>query len=379
MRLLRSLWIGGLSALPPDPSNRVASDPLAAALGRQLFFDERLSASGQVSCATCHLPQHGFQDGLPLGRGIGTAARRTMALSGAAYSPFFFWDGRKDSQWAQALEPLESLVEHGGTRTGYAHLVARHYRAEYESLFGPLPDLTDLHRFPATAGPRAPHAASLAWAHMSSEDRTTVSLVFANLGKAIAAFERTLVPTATRFDGYVSAVLKGDQDTQQAALGDEEVRGLRLFLGKGRCVTCHSGPLLTDYAFHNTGVPARPGLPTDPGRISGVAKLLNDEFNCLGPFSDARSDQCAELNFILTDESSIGAFKPPSLREVAGRPPFMHAGQFSTLSEVLAHYNHPPPAPVGSNELRPLGLTPNEIDALAAFLRTLTSAVLPPG
>jgi cytochrome c peroxidase len=107
---LRSLWIGSLPQLPLDPSNRVADDPRAVALGKRLFFDERLSVNGKVACASCHQPVLLFQDGRPLARGVGTTTRKTMAIAGTAYSPWLFWDGRKDSQWAQALGPLESPV-----------------------------------------------------------------------------------------------------------------------------------------------------------------------------------------------------------------------------------------------------------------------------
>jgi cytochrome c peroxidase len=106
-----------LGPLPEDPTNRVADDPRAAEFGRKLFFDTRLSANGQVSCATCHIPEKGFQDGTPLAQGIGVTNRRTMPIAGMAHSPFLFWDGRKDSLWAQALGPLESPVEHGGRIT----------------------------------------------------------------------------------------------------------------------------------------------------------------------------------------------------------------------------------------------------------------------
>ena len=122
MNSLRSLWIGSLPPLPADPSNKYADDPAAAALGQKLFFDTRFSSNGQVSCASCHLTDLLFQDGTPLATGVGTTNRRTMTIIGTAYSPWQFWDGRKDSQWAQALGPMESAVEHGGNRTLYAHL-----------------------------------------------------------------------------------------------------------------------------------------------------------------------------------------------------------------------------------------------------------------
>src|SRR4029079_14549902 len=122
----------------------------AAELGHQLFFDTRFSANGKIACSTCHLPALNFQDGKPLANGVGTTNRRAMTIVGTAYSPWFFWDGRKDSQWAQALGPMESAVEHGGTRTLYASVVSQAYRREYEQLFGALPSLASL---PLSAGP----------------------------------------------------------------------------------------------------------------------------------------------------------------------------------------------------------------------------------
>src|SRR5690606_11535222 len=83
---IASLSLSNLPALPPDPSNAVADVPAAAALGRKLFFDTRLSSNGEVACASCHLPDRQFQDGLPLGRGIGETPRRTMPIAGTAYS-----------------------------------------------------------------------------------------------------------------------------------------------------------------------------------------------------------------------------------------------------------------------------------------------------
>jgi len=103
---LRSLWIGSLPPLPADPSNKYADNPGAATFGQKLFFDTRFSSSSRVACATCHLPEKLFQDGTPLAHGVGTTNRRTMTIIGTAYSSWFFWDGRKDSQWAQALGPM---------------------------------------------------------------------------------------------------------------------------------------------------------------------------------------------------------------------------------------------------------------------------------
>lgn len=371
--VIRGLWLGSLPALPPDTSNRYADEPRAAVFGQQLFFDERFSANGQVSCATCHKPELEFQDGTPLAHGVGTTNRRTMTIIGTAYSPWLFWDGRKDSQWAQALGPLESPVEHGGNRTQYAHLIAQYYRNEYEALFGPLPDLSHL---PPSAGPVADPEASAAWKAMSSQDREAVTRIYANMGKAIAAYERKIMPGSTRFDAYVAAMLANDTQAMQLTLTPDEIAGLRLFISKANCTNCHNGPLFTNNDFHNTGVPAVAGLPEDTGRALGAQQVLADEFNCLSRYSDAAPEQCAELRFIVAEGHQLERqFRPPSLRGVAERPPYMHAGQFATLEEVVNHYNTAPEAPGGHTELEPLNLTDAEIAQLIAFLKTLSGPV----
>lgn len=373
---LRGLWIGSLPALPPDPSNIYADDPRAAALGQKLFFDTRFSSNGEVSCGTCHQPELMFTDGLSLAEGVGTTTRKTMTIIGTAYSPWQFWDGRKDSQWAQALAPLESAVEHGSARTQYAHLIAEFYRAEYESIFGPLPGFSDQDRFPAVAGPVDDPAARAAWESMAPADRDAVTQVFVNMGKAIAAYERLIQPAPSRFDRYVEALLNGDRQAMNTALTPDEVAGLRLFIGRAECIQCHNGPLFTNNDFHNTGVPTGQGLSVDNGRASGIHLLLNDEFNCLGQWSDASEQDCAELRFVVSEGEQLeGAFKPSSLRNIAETAPYMHAGQFSSLDEVLAHYNHPPVSPIGHSELKPLGLTERERAQVVAFLRALSGGV----
>jgi cytochrome c peroxidase len=370
---LRNLWIGNLRPLPADPSNQYADNPQAALLGQKLFFDTRFSSNGQVACATCHLPDKLFQDGTPLAHGVGTTNRRTMTIIGTAYSPWFFWDGRKDSQWAQALGPMESPVEHGGNRTLYAHLIAENYANEYAALFGPLPDLSHL---PRNAGPIVDEEAAANWETMSPEDKQAVTRIYANMGKSIAAYERHLIPGESRFDRYVKAVLDNDYQTANTTLTADEIAGLRLFIGKAHCTNCHNGPLFTNNDFHNTGVPIIPGLPEDTGRSKGAQQVLVDEFNCLSIYSDASPNQCSELNFLVADSDGlVHQFKPPSLRNVAERGPFMDAGQFVTLEEVLNHYNTAPQAPVGHSELEPLHLNEKQIAQIMAFLRTLDSSI----
>jgi cytochrome c peroxidase len=381
--VLASMSLDKLPALPPDPSNAVADNPQAAALGQRLFGDTRLSRNGAVSCATCHAPARQFQDDLPVGKGVGTGKRRTMPIAGTAHSTWFFWDGRKDSQWSQALGPLEDAVEHGGNRVRFARVLAAHYQRAYASLFGPLPDLQGL---PADAGPLGTADEKKAWQNMTEQQRDQVNRIFANLGKAIAAYERTVSYGDSRFDRYVDAVLKGDRVGQQV-LRPEEVDGLRLFIGKAQCSTCHNGPLFSDQAFHNTGVPPRDSARPDRGRAPATAKVQADEFNCLGKYSDASPQACQELRFMATDDPGMeGAFKTPSLRNVHLRSPYMHAGQFATLEEVVAHYVRAPAAAAGHSELahggkghverQPIRLTEQEGKNLVAFLRTLEGPIV---
>jgi cytochrome c peroxidase len=368
---LRSLWLGSLPPLAPDPSNKVGDDPAAAALGEMIFFDTRFSSNGAVACATCHLPHLDFQDGKALSEGVGVTDRRAMPIAGMAYSPWLFWDGRKDSLWAQALGPLENPVEHGGNRTLYAHVIEAYYKAEYEALFGKLPDLAG---FPLNAGPVPDAEAQAAWAAMSAVERESITQIYVNVGKAIAAFERRIMPAPARFDAYVEAAINGDEEKMAAILTPDEVAGLRLFIGKAECLQCHNGPLFTDNHFHNTGVPAVPTLPEDRGRAVGAQQVVADEFNCLSVYSDAAPDDCSELRFMVAEGHELERqFKAPALRNVAERPPYMHAGQFASLDVVLEHYNRAPAAPAGHSELEPLNLTPKEIDQLIAFLHTLSA------
>ena len=381
--VLVSMSLDKLPALPVDPSNAVADTSAAAVLGKRLFADVRFSRNQAVSCATCHAADLQFQDGLPVGTGVGTGTRWTMPIAGSAHSPWLFWDGRKDSMWSQALGPLEDAVEHGSNRTRIAKLLRTHYKGHYEALFGPMPDLASL---PDNAGPQGTAAERAAWQTMDPSRRKDVSQVFANLGKAIAAYERTLTLGESRFDRYVRAVIADDREGQQA-LAPREVRGLRLFLGKGQCATCHNGPLFTDQHFHNTGVPPRDPTNPDHGRSVATAKLQRDEFNCLGVFSDAPQEACLELRFMVTDDPGLnGAFKTPSLRNVALRAPYMHAGQFASLDEVVAHYAKSPAAVVGHSELAhdarshaeraPIRLSESEARDVAAFLQTLSGPVV---
>jgi len=345
----------------------VADLPAAILLGEALFNDEGLSSNGQVACATCHLEQRQFQDDLALSHGVGITDRRAMPLRGAGYAPWLFWDGRKDSLWAQALGPLESGVEHGFTRREVANYIAGHYQAPYEAVFGPMPDIG---RTPAS--PTGTKTQQAAWAALNATQQDDINRVFSNAGKSIAAFERTLLPLENRFDRYVAAILAGETPVGDAALTQQEIDGFKIFAGKGECVKCHNGPRLTDDFFHNTGIASPQNPVLDFGRAEAIALVESDEFNCLGPYSDAAPAQCAELRFMSRDTHLFErAFKTPSLRGVATRPPYMHAGQLSNLPLVIEHYNRAMPSISGHNEVQPLGLNTEEKAQLRAFLEAL--------
>ncbi len=352
VEILRSLWIGSLPPLAPDPSNAVADDPRAAKLGQQLFFDTRMSANAAISCASCHQPERRFTDGLPKGQGIANSKRNTRSIVGVAYSPWLYWDGRKDSLWSQALAPLEDVNEHGSDRIKVVELVTQgaEYRDAYEKLFGVF----------------------------NPAQNDVVDTAFANVGKTIAAFERLLMPSPSRFDHYVAALLDGNESGNISALSTDEILGLQLFIGEAGCTQCHNGPLLTNHEFHNTGVISFPGEVPDKGRVAGVRQLLADPFNCVGAYSDDTEKHCTELEYVRTGSELTGAFRTPSLRNLENTSPYMHKGQIGTLMEVLEHYNAAPFAMIGHNEAKPLNLSSRELKQLEAFLNALAAPIAAP-
>lgn len=370
---------------PPDPSNAQADNPLAAALGQALFFDKALSKTGEVACSTCHQPDRFFADGEPLGKGVGTAGRNTPTALGAAHARWLFWDGRADSLWMQALGPVESDVEHGFTRLGVAHALADRYRSRYEAVFGALGDLSDPKRFPTRARPvpdDPAHPDAVAWAAMTVADRAVVDRLFANFGKAIAAYERRLLPGEAPIDRYVAAVKEGDA-SGGGALTEAQRRGLRIFVGEhARCAACHAGPRMTRDVFFNIGVAQPPGAaPIDQGRRAGARDVLLSDFNCAGPHSDQDAASCAHLIHLKQGEvAAIGAFKVPTLRNVEHTAPYMHAGQLATLHDVIDHYDtieaHAPAAGTREPFLRDLALSDRDRDDLVALLRAFSG--LPP-
>lgn len=347
----RLLRLGPLPALPPDPTNRWADDPKAAAFGRGLFNEPRLSRNGEVSCATCHQPDRGFADGRRVAVGLGTGTRHTQTLLDAAHQRWLTWDGRADSLWSQALHPFQNPLEMGLAPSEVVERLRsiEPLRAQYESLFGPLP---------------------------AAGDAQGVDVAFAQLGKAIAAFERTLVTGPSAFDRWLDRVRGGD-DSATAEFGAAARRGATLFVGKADCVRCHAGPLLSDGEFHMIGVPTPDGgAPTDRGRLDGIERLKVDRFNAAGAHSDAPDGSQAKVTrATVADPDAWGRFRTPSLRVAADTPPYMHQGQLATLEDVVRFYDTLDGATSldhhAERVLEPLGLTESQRKDLVAFLHAV--------
>ncbi len=373
---------------PPDPTDAVADSPAAARFGRMLFFDPRLSDDGRVACSTCHQPVHAFTDGGRVAVALGTGTRNTPTLLNEAFGSWFFWDGRADSQWSQALQPLENPREASTDRLHVLHLVRDDLalRDSYRGVFGALPPLEDAARFPAHALPGAAlnTAWNTAWSGMAEADREAVNRAWSNLGKAIEAYERLLVGGNSAFDHYVAGLKSGDA-AAQAGISAAAKRGLRLFVGAARCELCHSGPLFMDGQFHNLGLPLLPGEAADAGRDVGIRQVRDDPFNGAGVFSDAPAGEAQDnLRFLPEPHLMLGAFKTPSLRNVALTPPYMHDGRFAVLEQVLDFYARGRAASRG----RVVGVRERTVDLiprlgngqkrdLIAFLQTLSSPPLP--
>lgn len=359
VELRRILRASPLLPAPPDPTNAVADDPAAARLGQFLFFDKQLSADGTVGCVTCHQPERAFTDGRQLAHGLADLTRHSPALWNLAHDRYFFWDGRTDSLWSQALQPLEDAREHGLSREAVlARLrddeqLARAYRV----VFGPLPD---------------------------TGDQAETDLAFVNVGKAIAAYVARLVSDRAPFDVFVEGLIEDDAQ-KLTALSPVAQRGLKRFMGSGNCHLCHSGPLFSDQEFHSTRVPPLTAeLGEDQGRQLGVTQLLADPFNGIGRFSDDAGEAAhLKLDYIKSRVDNIGQFKTPSLRNVGVTAPYMHQGQFATLRDVLRHYSTFENAfdPIRNHferTLVPLELTDEQMDELQAFLHSLTDIDIDP-
>lgn len=367
-----------LPAVPTSETNRHADDPAAARLGQFLFFDERLSANGEVSCATCHDPKLGFGDGKQIGVAIAEVDRHTMSLWNVAFNRWQFWDGRADTLWAQALQPFEDPREMGITRVQVLRHIAedRKLLSAYQRIFGKLPSLLGLPERARPVPKEPKHSDHEAWLTIDEAHRDGLNRAFANVGKSIAAYERLLISRDSPFDEYLRS-MKTTEEFSESAL-----RGLKIFIGKGNCRICHSGTNFTDGEFHNTGVPPRGfTAPRDSGRYAGGKLVVADAFNAAGKYSDDRDGPAAErIRSLVNGPEHWGAFKTPSLRSIALSPPYMREGQLATLEEVVRFYSTlEDQVGMGHHQesiLVPLNLDDGEVADLVAFLESLTGAPL---
>ena len=372
--LLKRFTLSALPELPDAPSNQWADNDAAALLGKTLFFDTSLSLNGHISCASCHQPEKYFTDGLAQSVALGITRRNSPSIPNALYGPWQFWDGRSDSLWSQALKPLEDAKEHGMDRVALAKLIADEYDKTFAAVFDNKKTLKIVHKIKAK---------QTTMASLKPDQREAVNQVFSQIGKAIMAYERKLTLTESRFDLFVEQLVQHNGDAKKSGIfSDSEIAGLRLFMGKGNCASCHNGPMFTNFEFHNIGAPEPDIEQVDLGRFTGVDTLRNSEFNCLSAYSDATLSQCEEMNFLKTQGPElVGAFKTPSLRNISETAPYMQSGQLKTLEAVVAHYNTPTPPYYDREQhpsrphfdIVPLKLTEQEQVQLISFLKTLVS------
>lgn len=413
--VLRSLAPPELPGAVPDVSNAFADDERAAKLGQRLFFDPLLSGklldedndggpnslgkrgeSGKVACSGCHLPGSAFTDTRStfqeISLGAGWTHRRSPSLLDVGQASIVMWAGRHSTLWSQPFGPFENPLEMNSSRLFVAQQVAARYEAEYEAAFGKgsLGDIGSAARIPKLSGentgckltsdvprPRALPPDKLYECHgvpgdgaefdgLSGDDQTLVTRIVTNVGKALAAYQRQLTCGPSRFDAWVH----GDA----TALSLTEQQGLEVFIGKGECASCHSGPYLSDQKFHNVGlkeVPTREGIfnGNDRGAAVDLIAAKADPVGIHGPFSDGDDGRLPKT----IDAAYEGAFRTPTLRCVARRPTFMHTGTLLTLDSVVSFFSigGDQDGFPGKKEITPLGLSREEVSSLVAFMKAL--------
>jgi cytochrome c peroxidase len=322
------------AAFVPDDNKMT---PERVALGKKLYFDTRLSRDGSVSCATCHDVTRGFTDQRAVSEGINKqlGKRNAPTTLNALLLQVQFWDGRSPSLDHQARMPIINPVEMGMPDEAAALKAIRdvpEYREAFQKAYG---------------------------REVNYED----------VGRAIAAFERTLV--------FVDSPFRRFLDGDSAAISAQARAGLELFNGKARCVACHqmnpANPLGTDNRFHNVGVSARhqnfEGLAQKALKVmsEGATEQKLDEL--------AVGTDLSELGrFMVThNRSEIGSFRTPQILNAGITGPYMHDGSMATLWDVMDHYNKGGEAnPFLDGGIEPLALSEEEIDQVVAFLFTLT-------
>jgi cytochrome c peroxidase len=337
------------AAAPPDPTNRASGKPEAIELGMRLFFDQRLSGSGSVSCATCHVPERNWTDNLRRSTGMAEMDRNTPTLMNLFGARWYGWDGASDSLWFQSLRPILDERELAATPRHVAQLVRgdAQLSCRYRKALGAPPSPAD-------------------------DDAVLVGV-----GKALAAFQETLVSGATAFDRFRDDLAQG-RPPSAWSYSEPAQRGLKLFIGKGGCTACHSGPNFTNGEFFSTGLSARGATgKSGAGRSAGIRKLLESRFNLLGPFNDDATGASSErTRHAALEKAAPGEVKVPSLRNLMLTPPYGRDGHVDTIAEVVRHYAGLDPVRMHAKDGRPgkpLDLTAREQTDLVVFLESLST------
>jgi len=407
---------------PPDPTNRWSDNPEVAALGERFYNDTAFSGPSRlvdslgrptmqgrapadvpinISCATCHDVRHGGVDltSAPgnLSVGAGVTDVNAQATINAGYRKTVFWNGRLDSLWGLNLVVAESGTTLNGNRLQTAHVLADKYGNDVDKLFGSVLPIDWRYRvatFPPSGKPGVPAFDDKNI--LTDNDRDLVNLLLVLWAKAIAAYERTLISRNSDFDKFVA------EGPSSKRISERATAGARLFVGKAGCADCHGGPMLTDDAVHNVGVPqSGTAVPTVSDCPAGSScDCTGDGKNCLPwgaynallwmrdtgpkwyPLIDAWNDDPKRVTHAPPatpfDPSLKGAWRTPSLRDVALTAPYMHDGVYATLEDVVWHYNTAGRGEAAdavgtpAAQLKPLGLTDGETGDLIEFLKTLT-------
>lgn len=332
----------------PDPSNKLSDNQEAIEFGRRLFFSTRLSGDNSKSCISCHSPDESFASGRVIKENPDGLDRNTLGLLNVRYNRWFGWDGGNDNLWAQSIRPIVNRKEMNLPKERLRSVIEDStFGKPYKQFFGEISDHPD-------------------------------DLVLVNIGKALAAYQETLITQTTPFDRFRDAAAAEDW-SEAAKYPVSAQRGLSLFLGKGNCSFCHSGPLFSNGEFHDAGVPyfIKAGV-VDKGRHQGIIDLKRSPFTLASNYNDdPRKEGAWAVNKVATLHSNFGIFRVPSLRNVANTAPYMHNGSLSTLKAVVDHYaniNIERLHADGEAILKPLNLSQQETEDLVSFLESLSDS-----
>jgi len=330
----------------PDPSNRLSANKEGIGFGRRLFFSTLLSSSDSMSCASCHAEKLAFSSGPFIKENPKVLDRNTLSLFNVRYNRWFGWDGSTDNLWAQSILPIINKKEMNLPIKKIKEVIKKsELKTEYEELFGDI--------------------------STHSND-----LVLVNIAKALAAFQETLITKKTSFDYFRDAVENEDW-IEAAKYPKSAQRGLSLFLSKGNCGFCHSGPLFSNGEFHDAGVPyfIKPGL-VDKGRFQGIINVKKSPYTLASDYSDDLKKSGAwAVNNVAKLHSNFGVFRVPSLRNLSKTAPYMHNGSLATLESVVDHYaniNIERLHADGEALLKPFQLSVQESKDLVNFLKSLS-------